>query len=425
MSSVRKTTISLVSKAYALLTLLPVSVSYILLIGAIAVLFYVHPKDGADYRWYWTLARCIIDGQNPYNQSIRDYYVTLHPISFKLPIMPYPPSTGILLAPFGFLPFTVGSYIYKIFSLSVLVTGVYFLVCSVTKQLTLKLFVPIISILLFWAPARWASSNLQLVTMMAGCYCWLVVALLRKKHLAAVGLTAVCLCLKFTDALPMLLLLALVKNYRGMLVAISVTIVTNVIGFIRFGGLSTIGDYLTELKSFSNHSDPVDAISPHIPKAGLRVDWTYFLNGLYDGFPYAQILSLVALVGLIAVILKVCTLDDLAPTLMLVTTVGLSWTYHHVYAYLYLVPVLAITFVAKSKSKSYLFNGALILVVLYGFLTATNIMVRVADSVFGHWGGVIVKMYPSVLFLLCTVSAIVAIVQDRHEKSGLQVSEAQ
>jgi hypothetical protein len=425
MSSVRKIASSLVSKAYALLTMLPLSVSYILLISAIAILFYVHPKDGADYRWYWTLARCIIDGKNPYNQSIRDYYVTLHPISFKLPIMPYPPSTGILLAPLGYLPFTVGTYIYKIVSLAILISGIYRLTSSVTKQLTLKLFVPIVSILLFWAPARWASSNLQLVTLMAGCYCWLVVALLRKNHLAAVALTAVCLCLKFTDALPMLLLLALVRNYRGILVAISITIATNVIGFIRFGGLSTIGDYLNELRSFSSHSDPVDAISPHIPKAGLRVDWTYFLNGLYDGFPYAQVISLVALAGFIAVILRVCSLDDLAPTLMLATTVGLSWTYHHVYAYLYLVPVLAIAFVTKSKPTARLFNGALLLIGLYGFLTATNIMVRLADSAFGHWGGVVVKMYPSVLFLFCTVSAIVAIVHERYKKSGLQVSEAQ
>ena len=40
----------------------------------------------------------------------------------------------------------------------------------------------------------------------------------------------------------------------------------------------------------------------------------------------------------------------------------------------------------------------MLLVALYVLLPATTIMVRVADSIFGHWGGVGVKMYPSVSF---------------------------
>ena len=425
MSSVQKITNYSITKAYDFITKIPVLVSLMLMVCAITILFFVHPKDGADYRWYWTLARCVVDGQNPYNQMVRDYYVTLHPISFKLPVMPYPPSTGILLTPFALLPFTLGTYVYKVLSLSVLITGLYRLSTTVAKNVPIKVFVPVVALLLFWAPARWASSNLQLVTLMAGCYCWMIDALLRKNHILAIALTAVCLCLKFTDALPMLLLLALVKNYRGILAAITITIGLNVLGFIRFGGLTTMRDYVNELRSFSSHSDPVDAVSPHIPKAGLRVDWTYFLNGLYDGFPYAQVVSMLVLIGLTIWILNFSTLENLVPTLLLVTTVGLSWTYHHVYAYLYLVPVLAVMLVSKSVSKSVFLNCALILVILYGFLTATNVMVRIADSMFGHWGGVGVKMYPSVLFLFCLVSAIVAILHGRRSNSGLHELEAQ
>ena len=425
MSSVRKLTNCLLTKAYESMTKIPLLVSLSLLVCAMTILFYVHPKDGADYRWYWTLARCVVDGQNPYNQMVRDYYVTLHPISFKLPVMPYPPSTGILLTPFALLPFTLGTYVYKVLSLSVLITGLYRLSTTVAKNVPIKVFVPVVALLLFWAPARWASSNLQLVTLMAGCYCWMIDALLRKNHILAIALTAVCLCLKFTDALPMLLLLALVKNYRGILAAITITIGLNVLGFIRFGGLTTMRDYVNELRSFSSHSDPVDAVSPHIPKAGLRVDWTYFLNGLYDGFPYAQVVSMLVLIGLTIWILNFSTLENLVPTLLLVTTVGLSWTYHHVYAYLYLVPVLAVMLVSKSVSKSVFLNCALILVILYGFLTATNIMVRIADSMFGHWGGVGVKMYPSVLFLFCLITAIVAILHDRLSNQGLHELDAQ
>jgi hypothetical protein len=395
------------------------------MVCAITILFYVHPGDGSDYRWYWTLARCVVDGQNPYNQTVRDYYVTLHPISFKLPVMPYPPSTGILLAPFALLPFTLGTYVYKVFSLVVLITGLYRLSTTVGKHVPLKAFLPIVTLLLFWAPTRWGSSNLQIVTLMTGCYCWLISALLRKNHLVAIALTTICLCLKFTDALPMLLLLALVRNYRGILAAIVFTGGLNAIGFMRFGGVLTIGDYLSELKSFSSHSSPVDAVSPHIPKSGLRVDWTYFLNGLYDGFPYAQAISILLLAFMTIWLLKFCDFDNLVPTLLLVTIVGLSGTYHHVYGYLYVVPVLAVVLVSKPEIKSVPLNFAVFLVFMYGFLTATNLMVRIADSMFGHWGGVAVKMYPSVLFLFCLVSAVVAILHDRHSKSGLLEVEAQ
>ncbi len=79
------------------------SISLILLSMLIAIK--VHPMDGSDFRWYWTIAQCIKDGVDPYIPTVRNYYTQFHPKTFDIAHMGYPPTTGVILLPFGLLNF--------------------------------------------------------------------------------------------------------------------------------------------------------------------------------------------------------------------------------------------------------------------------------------------------------------------------------
>jgi hypothetical protein len=382
----------------------------VLVLLSLFIAYKVHPFDGSDFRWYWTLGRCVLDGVDPYVASIRNNYTLFHPVPFDIEQMGYPPTTGVILLPFSFFDFSIGAWLFKIISFLVLVSGIFRLVSRKFSHFSWVIF----GLLLLWSPVRWNSSNLQVTMLVAGIYVWFIHFVRERRMLPAATLMLLALMLKISDALPFIITFAVSFNLRRTFAVICVFSTIFAASFLRVGGLSAFMNWIKDLSDFSHSGNPANAVSPHTLDAGIRIDIAYFLNGVYDGFPSATVLAIgIVLVTIcFAYIRKLITSSVSVDSLVLTTAIGLMPTYHHVYAWIYFLPVFVLAFTSLSIRQLFERQKPLLLLLLYGFTTATNETVKLLDTHINFTSVVIYKMYPSFLAILLAVSSFLVLYKE-------------
>lgn len=388
---------------------------FVLVLLSFFIAYKVHPFDGSDFRWYWTLGRCVLDGVDPYVASIRNNYTRFHPVPFDIEQMGYPPTTGVVLLPFSFLDFSIGAWLFKFFSFFVLLTGIFRLFLRNSPHFSWVLF----GLLLLWSPVRWNSSNLQVTMLVAGIYVWFIHFVREKRMLPAATLMLLALMLKVSDALPFIVTFAVSFKLRRTIAVICVFSTIFAASFLRVGGLSAFMNWLQDLSDFSHSSNPANAVSPHTLNAGIRIDIAYFLNGVYDGFPNATVLAIGLVLATIAVayVLKLVTASVSVDSLVFTTVIGLMPTYHHVYAWIYFLPVFVLAFTSLSIRQLFDKQKPLLLLLLYGFTTATNETVKLLETHVNFTSVVIYKTYPSFLAILLASTSFLVLYKDSFKSS--------
>lgn len=377
------------------------------------IILKVHPYDGSDFRWYWSLGRAVIEGVNPFVMSELNTLTQLHPVPFDFHCMPYPASTGLMMVPFALIKFSTSAYLFKIISTITLVIGTISVVKSLeSKSVSLWKYFPIILLLLLWSPVRWAASNLQLITLITGLY-GIFVSLTTDKHMAwRVVIFVGVLGLKFTAVLPFLIMFILLKQWKSLTLSVTFGTALVFFSFLFTGFPNSLFDYIQNLKEFSKFEGPADAISPYVLDAGIRLDLSYFLNGFFVDLPYVTALSVVIASLMTLVIIRYGSGDFSSDrgkmTLVATTGVGLLWTYQHVYAWVYFVPIFA-TLLCESTWIRVPFTPRILvtLILLYGFTTATNVTTYFLRNNIGEFAVIIFRTYPSFLLVALTVTSLI------------------
>ena len=390
------------------------SISLILLSMLIAIK--VHPMDGSDFRWYWTIAQCVKDGVDPYIPTVRNYYTQFHPKTFDIAHMGYPPTTGVILLPFGLLKFSIAAWIYKALSFAILLSGLTKVVASNKSKYSLG----IIGLIFIWSPMRWNSTNLQVTLLIAGLYCWFIHFVKEKKAIPAATLALGAMLLKVSDSLPFIVLLFIAFPFRIVLTTVVSFFGLLVLSFARVGGWPAFLNWIQDLKEFSKADDPTNAISPYTRYSGVRIDIGYFLNGLHDQFRYASVIAILTVVLLFAYafykgIFKKEISTDL---LIFTTTLGLIPTYHHLYAWIYFAPILALAFTSGNLHKITFNRIPLILLVVYGYTTTMDQHVKFLETYTNEFCVVAFKTYPSFLALIMVFTALYYLTSRKQEKQN-------
>ena len=394
------------------LSKLPRIILLLMGLAFVAISIKVHPYDGSDFRWYWSLGRAIIDGINPFVMRELNSLTRYHPVPFDFALMPYPASTGVLLVPFALVKFSISAYLFKVIGASILVYGTVRIVeKTALKPLKASMYVPIILFLLLWGPVRWASSNLQLITLISGLFAIFVSIKPDKSDKWRIIIFILVLGLKFTSVIPFLLVFALQRKWQSAIIGLITGGVVVICSFFRTGLPGSLLDYIDNLRMFSRFDHPADAVTPHIHDAGIRLDLSYFINAFLVDLPNVANIALVLTVLTIVTILRFGSGDFTSErgklSLIACTGVGLLPTYQHVYAWVIFVPVLAVLMTGVTWSLipstiRYLVS----LILLYGFTTATNVTTAFLRKHVGEFAVVIFRSYPSALLVLLTLTAL-------------------
>lgn len=390
------------------------SISLILMSLLIAIR--VHPMDGSDFRWYWTLAQCVKDGVDPYIPTVRNYYTQFHPKTFDIAHMGYPPTTGVLLLPFGLLKFSIAAWIYKALSFAILVSGL----IKVVSDKKSKYSLGIIGLIFLWSPVRWNSTNLQVTLLIAGLYCWFIYFVKEKKAIPAGILALLAMMLKVSDSLPFIILLFIAFPFRTLVATVASFFGILVLSFARVGGWSAFQNWLQDLREFSRADDPTNAISPYTRYSGVRIDIGYFLNGLHDQFKYASVIAIATVVLLLAyAVYKGIFKQEITTDLLIfTTTVGLIPTYHHLYAWVYFAPIIALAFTSKQARKITFNRVPLIMLVIYGYTTTMDQHVKILEMYTNQFCVVAFKTYPSLLALIMVFTSLYYLVSRKKQQQN-------
>ena len=393
--------------------------SILLILLSLLISIKVHPQDGSDFRWYWTIAQCVKDGVDPYIPTVRNYYTQFHPKTFDIAHMGYPPTTGLVLLPFGLLKFSIAAWIYKFLSLALLLTGLIKVISNAKSRYALG----IVGLIMIWAPVRWNSTNLQVTMLIAGMYCWFIYFVRERKVLPAVILSLLAMMLKVSDSLPFVLLLFIAFSMRVVVAAVMSYAALLVASFARVGGWQAFLNWIKDLREFSHSDDPTNAISPYTKYSGVRIDIGYFLNGLHDQFPYASAIAIATVVILCAfALVKGIHKQPISTDLLIFTTaLGLVPTYHHLYAWLYFAPILAMALVSEKLWKLSFDRIPLVLLCIYGFTTTMDQHVKLLETYTNTHCVIAFKTYPSMLALGLLFTALYVIVKKQGAVSRAAV----
>jgi hypothetical protein len=395
-----------------LLHKLPRTIQLLMGLAFVAISIKVHPYDGSDFRWYWSLGRAIVEGINPFVMRELNSLTHYHPVPIDFACMPYPASTGVLLLPFALVKFSISAYLFKVLGTGVLVYGT---VCVVKKttanKLTASTCIPIVLFLLLWGPVRWASSNLQLITLISGLFAIFVSVKPDKTDTWRILIFVVVLGLKFTNVIPFLLVFALQRKWHSAIIGLIAGTVVVLGSFMRTGLPGSLLDYLANLRTFSRFDGPADAVTPHVRDAGIRLDFSYFINGFFVDVPNVSFIAIGLAVLIMAAILRFGTGDFTCErgklSLIACTGVGLLPTYQHVYSWVIFVPIFAMLMTAVNWTRlpsniRYLVS----LILLYGFTTATNVSTAFLRKYVGEFAVVMFRTYPSALLVVITLTAL-------------------
>jgi hypothetical protein len=410
-----------------MLTKLPRTIQLLMSLAFAAISVKVHPYDGSDFRWYWSLGRAIIEGVNPFVMRELNSLTHYHPVPFDFALMPYPASTGVLLVPFALIKFSISAYLFKALGTSVLVYGT---VCIVKKTslniLAASMYIPIVLFLLLWAPVRWASSNLQLITLISGLFAIFVSIKPDKAENWRIFIFVLVLGLKFTSIIPFLLVFAMQRKWHSAIVGLIAGTVLVFGSFIRTGLPGSLFDYLANLRTFSRFDGPADAVTPYVRDAGIRLDLSYFVNGFFVNVPNVSFIAIAFALLIMAAIVRFGTGDFTCErgklSLIACTGVGLLPTYQHVYAWVMFVPIFAmlmtgVNWTLLPNNIRYLVS----LILLYGFTTATNVSTAFLRKHVGEFAVVMFRTYPSGLLVIMTLTALFYIIRtDWTKKDQLQ-----
>jgi hypothetical protein len=387
----------------------------------------VHPYDGSDFRWYWSLGRAIVEGINPFVMRDLNSLTRYHPVPFDFAIMPYPASTGVLLMPFALIKFSISAVLFKVLGTTVLVYGCVLIVKKTATNIsTVSTCIPIVLLLLLWGPVRWAASNLQLITLISGLFAIFVSIRPDKTDTWRILIFILVLGLKFTSVIPFLLVFALQRKWRSAIIGLIAGTVVVLGSFIRTGLPASLFDYLANLRTFSRFDGPADAVTPHVRDAGIRLDLSYFINGFFVDVPNVSYIALLLAVLIMAAIIKFGTGDFTCErgklSLIACTGVGLLPTYQHVYAWVLFVPIFAmlmtgVNWTLLPRNIRYLAS----LILIYGFTTATNVSTAFLRKHIGEFAVVMFRTYPSGLLVIITLTALFYMMRtDWTKKDQLQ-----
>jgi hypothetical protein len=348
----------------------------------------------------------------------------LHPVPFDFKLMPYPASTGILLLPFAVIPFSMSAYLFKLVSTGVLVFGTVRAVQNTQPASSKGLqYASIVTLLLLWSPVRWAASNLQLITLIAGLYGLFVSLKPHQNGMWRIVIFVFVLGLKFTAVVPFLIIFALLKQWKALTVSVIIGAGLLLASFLSTGFPKSLLDYVNNLKEFSKFQHPEDAVTPYVHDAGIRLDLSYFINGFFVNLPHVSLLSILITVLLITTILRYGSGDFQCLhgkiTLVATTGVGLLWTYQHVYAWVIFVPIFALLLCEATWAKlSQSLRLIVCLILIYGFTTATNLTTALLRSHVGEYAVIIFRTYPSLLLFSLTLAALLHLQNYNRNKNS-------
>jgi len=245
----------------------------------------------------------------------------------------------------------------------------------------------------------------------------LVIATLWGLHRRRSGVAGVAatlgLALKFTLGLPFLMLLILHRRYKMMASAIGGFLVLNMLGFARLGGWSAVTAYRAGIANlervYPNSPDPWQSNLP-------RVDWTYMFTGLLRSVTLARGLAYVLAAVCVLVLVIACrrvprpvSLESSCQMLLASSCIGLLVYYHHHYDLYVLVAPLLLLFLLRSNGLEVISpTWPLVPLLILMAVMPEAASARIATSLIGARGSVLVKMSYSVALTIAFVPLLAA-----------------
>lgn len=285
----------------------------------------------------YLLAHSIATRQNIYSPAV--YVPAFHTEYTELsaPGIYYPPSTGIVLLPFGILPYHVSSVVWFLLMVVSVVWTTRELLRLFAPDLDGGIWMPVSGLVLLTACMRWNMYALQGAPLIYSCLGIFVVALHRSRTRTLFLVTCFVLCFKATFALPLFGLLLLYRHYRLGIGAMLVWVVLNALGFLWLGhdSFTAFRQGMAEMEAPGglNSPNPWEMISV------TRLDWVYLLCGVGANLLLARLLNAILTVSIgIWLLLQTRRLRSRVVDVNTTTLFLLPWTcltvlcvYHHHY----------------------------------------------------------------------------------------------
>jgi hypothetical protein len=330
-----------------------------LLVGVVACGLASSRKDkGGDFAPIHLTGVGVLDGTPIYNRGYQIHeFSTSYPPGLLPTGMFYPPSTGVAVLPFAFLPFKVAQITWWALSVLVIAVGVRALIKVLRPDWGSHMWRLAAGAALFCSGVRWGLTPLQGAPLMFGVLCLFTSAVLQQKMRLAIALAAFALTFKFTLAVPFLALLFLRRSYWGLALCLSLWLACNVLGMARVGGMAAFHDYRASLGLVEGFND-INTPDPWDPVSVPRIDLTYLVYGLTGKLGLAQAAAKVfaLLVGLLLLLAalrawKAPSLAHVAPYLLVSTCLGSAIVYHHHYDLVVVLAPLLLLALSRERPK--------------------------------------------------------------------------
>jgi len=249
-------------------------------------------RQGGDFGYLYIAACALISGGPLYDP-------TWQRLAFDAKIggtppqgVFYPPSTGFAALPFGVLPYRGAQFIWFLILILALGFGIRAIVKLAMPNARSGTWELLAGVIMMSSCVRWGMTPLQGAPLVLGLLAIFVAAIHTSRWQWVFLIAAYVTAFKFTIALPFLGLLLLHRRYLALAGSVAIGAVSNILGFMRMGGLSALAGYRAgiaglEAPHLINTPDPWD------PQSSPRLDWIYLVDGITGNVPVSRIAALI------------------------------------------------------------------------------------------------------------------------------------
>jgi hypothetical protein len=391
-----------------------------LLLGGAAINTVGLRKDINDFEWTWLLSRMLLNGDRAYDPaSAQAASVSLldRDLTAGRRLVPaYFPATGVVLAPFGLMPFKLASPLFVTASFILLLLSMWTLMAAFPPGLALEYRCLTVGLVSCMACTRWAFTSKQVGPLLVFATVAFLVALTEQRAARTVLWGVVGISLKVTLALPFVGVLLALRRFRWALAMLGLFLLLNTWGYQRMGGVvAAASQHLAVQARVGDLRFSIDAPDPRVPDALPRVDLEFLLNAVLPFGQLALIVSRLITAALAALTLLLLFRDRETPRRPSIglrlytaffTALGLFVVYHHHYdTIVLLVPaaiLLPIRFSGWAEVGRRLFLVASLLYPGLFFISA----ITWARAVGGELAAVFVKELGAISVLTALLAAI-------------------
>jgi len=268
----------------------------ITLVAGCAINWRASQRLGVDFRYVHAVAYSLVKGLDLYDDATRQP-ITLALYQGTLYGVPYPPSTGWVLLPFGLLSRSVGAMLWFMLNLGMLSIGLWAMMSAFMPQWTAESKLFAIGVVLCSSASRWCFLPLQSEPLVTGLLGLFLATTVHKHAAQSAILATLAICLKFTMGLPFLAIALLTKQYRVAVAAVALLLLLNLAGFARLGGMTAVRNYQANVARVEV-TEPINDPDPHDPAAIMRTDWTFLLNLVAPNTPRNRVVAVLLTVAL-------------------------------------------------------------------------------------------------------------------------------